>query len=237
LKAILLAAGLGTRLRPLTDKVPKCLVPIRGKPLLGYWLDVLNQCDVEEILINTHYHADQVEKFVISYASTGIVKTVYEPYLLGTAGTIRKNSKFFRRSEPSLVIHADNFCLSDLSIFRKAHQRRPDHTKITMLTFRTESPEQCGIVDLDAANVVTGFYEKIKNPPGNIANGAVYIFEPEVIDTICNYPGSIDDLSTDLLPLYLGRIFSWEANGPHIDIGTPANYDAARTMCSQLAFE
>ena len=64
MKAFLLAAGLGTRLRPLTDSVPKCLLPINGKPILEIWLEKLAECGVEEVLINTHHLADQVEGFI-----------------------------------------------------------------------------------------------------------------------------------------------------------------------------
>ena len=70
MKAILLAAGLGTRLRPITDNVPKCLVPINGKPLLGYWLDSLAKAGVGPILINLHHHSDKVIDFVKEYANS-----------------------------------------------------------------------------------------------------------------------------------------------------------------------
>ena len=81
MKAVLLAAGLGTRLRPLTDQIPKCLVPINDRALLEYWLEDLLKLEVEEILINTHHLADQVEQFLVPYSQSGRVKSIYEKEL------------------------------------------------------------------------------------------------------------------------------------------------------------
>ena len=95
MKAVLLAAGLGTRLRPITDNIPKGLVPIRGKPLLAYWLDALVDAGVESVLVNLHYLADQVSEFVETRTDRNRITLVEEPVLLGTAGTVRENCEFF----------------------------------------------------------------------------------------------------------------------------------------------
>ena len=98
-----------------------------------------------------------------------------------------------------------------------------------MMNFETDYPQSCGILELDERGVVTGFHEKVQNPPGNIANGAVYIFEPEVVRFICSESGNpISDISNDLLPRYLQRIFTWPTDGLHIDVGTLANLEKAR---------
>ena len=94
-KAILLAAGLGTRLRPITENTPKCLVEIAEKPLLRYWIDYLDSINCESVLINTHYLSDQVEKYVNQISNIKMeIKLVYEKELLGTAGTLIKNFDF-----------------------------------------------------------------------------------------------------------------------------------------------
>ena len=94
-RALLLAAGLGTRLRPITLHTPKCLVPIKGEPLLGHWLRKLEIAGCDSVLINTHYLADQVEAFLKGWqSSTMVVQTVHEPQLLGTAGTLLANQAF-----------------------------------------------------------------------------------------------------------------------------------------------
>ena len=97
INALLLAGGLGTRLRPLTDTIPKCLVPIGGKPLLERWLDTLSQIDCTRVLINKHYLAEQVDAFLesVDYSDMN-VQTIFEEQLLGTAGTLLKNKDFQR---------------------------------------------------------------------------------------------------------------------------------------------
>ena len=219
MKAILLAAGLGTRLRPLTDTIPKCLVPIGGRPLLSYWLDALAEVGITDILVNLHHLADQVRSYVQARPDSQNITLVYEKELLGTAGTIRENADFFKE-EQVMVIHADNFCTADLKKFIMAHDRRPAGTEITMMTFITDQPETCGIVETNSFGVVTAFHEKVQNPPGNIANGAVYIWEPSVARFISESERNLRDISRDLIPISLGRINSWPSNGHHIDIGT-----------------
>ena len=88
-----------------------------------------------------------------------------------------------------------------------------------MMTFNTKTPRTCGIVELDANGVVIGFHEKVKNPPGNLANGAVYLLEPEVLQWICDRP-EITDFSTQVLPHFIGRTATWHNEGTHIDIGS-----------------
>tara|TARA_B100001123_G_C15301166_1_gene1021085 strand:- start:1842 stop:2549 length:708 start_codon:yes stop_codon:yes gene_type:complete len=233
MKAVLLAAGLGTRLRPITDHVPKCLVPINGKPLLGYWFDSLAKAGINSILINLHHHSEKVMDFVKQYANRSDVRMVYEPKLLGTGGTLKQNSEFLC-SDQVLVVHADNFCLVNLEKLYLAHQRRPSSTEITMMTFVTDDPTSCGIVETDAHGVVIEFYEKVKNPPCNVANAAVYIFQQSVIEHISNINDCFFELSTDVLPKYLDKIFTWEADDIHIDIGTFKNLQKANAAMASV---
>lgn len=96
-RALLLSAGLGTRLRPITLHTPKCLVPIGGEALLGRWLRKLEMAGCDSVLVNTHYLAEQVEAFLKSWqSSTMTVQTVHEPELLGTAGTLITNQEFLK---------------------------------------------------------------------------------------------------------------------------------------------
>ena len=226
---MLLAGGLGTRLRPLTNTIPKCLVPINGRPLLAYWFDALQHAGITSVLINLHYLEHRVRSFIESRADKSAIHTVYEPELLGTAGTLRNNSDFLG-SKPVMVIHADNLCLSDLKLFVEAHRNRSSGTEITMMTFNADDPKRCGVVELNDRNIVTAFHEKVANPPGNIANAAVYIFESTVIEYICLQEKSYLDLSTDVLPHYVDRIFTWPANKFHIDIGNLANLKKANSF-------
>lgn len=227
MKAILLAAGLGTRLRPLTDALPKCLVPINGLPLLGIWLDCLDTAGVGPFLVNTHYLSDEVRRFVSASPYAAKTTLAHEPTLLGTGGTVLANRDFFGR-EPVLVAHADNLAICAWNEFVEGHRRRTPGTVLTMMTFDTDVPQSCGIVEVDAQGVVTAFHEKVKHPPGTLANGAVYILEPEVIDVMASIGGPSLDLSTQVIPRFIGRMQTWHNAGIHRDIGTPDSWRRAQ---------
>ena len=225
MKALLLAAGLGTRLRPLTDHTPKCMVPIHGKPLLQIWLERLAAAGVGSCLINTHHLADQVSAFVSSRSWSQKITLAHEAILLGTAGTLLKNLDFFQ-GEDGMLIHADNYCLADLQAFVESHRQRPMHCLMSMMTFRTDNPSSCGIVELDAQGVVVGFHEKVASPPGNLANAAIYLLSAEMMDMLHAHSG-LTDMSTQVLHRFIGRIHTWETKELFLDIGTPENYKKA----------
>lgn len=215
----MLAAGLGTRLRPITETIPKCLVPIRGKPLLGYWLDALFSGGVDNALINTHHLAEAVRAYVQASRWRDRVDLVHEDKLLGTGGTILAN-RHWLGTGPFIVAHADNLTRFDVANFIAAHADRPARAEITMMTFSTDSPQSCGIVELGESGVVLGFHEKVENPPGNLANAAVYILEPTVIKYLASLGREVIDLSTEVLPHYIGRIATFHNADYHRDIGT-----------------
>jgi len=224
MRALLLAAGLGSRLLPLTAKTPKCLITVDGRPLLDYWLELLFEADIERVLINTHWLGGQVADFVRASRWAPRVDIVHEDELLGTGGTVLA----WLDERPFIVAHADNLTDFDCAGIIAAHRaRRPDHL-ITMLGFRTDDPSSCGILTLDERDTVIAFHEKVENPPGNLANGAVYVFEPEVIDVIAARGTPVVDLSTEIIPGLTGRILCVETNGYHRDIGTPESLRRAR---------
>ena len=227
-RALLLAAGLGTRLHPLTHSCPKCLMPIGSRPLLEHWLCVLYKNGITKVLVNIHHHRTLVESFLARNQFQGWVYGAYEPQLLGTAGTLRQNREFFE-DQPVLLVHADNWCQCNFSEFLGFHSnRRPRGTSITMMTFRTPLPTTCGIVEVDGKGVVQSFHEKIENPPGNLANGAVYLLEPEVSAWIGGRR-FVKDFSTQVIPHFLGRIATWENRGFHRDIGMIQSLLAAQS--------
>jgi len=232
MRTLLLAAGLGTRLRPITDHLPKCLVPIQGQVLLQIWLERLIQAGLGPFLINTHYLAELVQSFVSSSPFANKITLSHESALLGTAGTVLTNRDFFA-GQDGLVIHADNYCKADLKAFVDAHHTRPSGCLMTMMTFQTETPESCGIVELDHRGVVMQMHEKVVNPPGNLANGAIYIFSNELLaDLAINHP-HLTDISTEVIPLCLGRIYTYQTKELFADIGTPEIYERINRKLAQ----
>lgn len=228
MRALLLSAGMGTRLRPLTENIPKCLVPIHGRPLLDYWLDTLVNGGVKEILINTHYLSPLVVDYVNKSSWSSYVTCVYEDSLLGTGGTILKNRIFFQ-DEDFIVAHADNLTIFDLGNFTACHMARSKDIELTMMIFESPDPRSCGIVELDEKGTVQSFHEKVAFPPGNLANAAVYILTPTVCDFIASIGRVEIDFSTEVIPHFLGRITTFFNSSYHRDIGTIQSWSDAHT--------
>lgn len=227
MNALLLAAGLGTRLRPLTDRVPKCLVPIRGRPLLAYWLDLLLGAGIERVVVNTHYLPEQVAAFLSTSPHAGRVQAAYEPELLGTGGSILRHHAAMGPG-PFLVAHADNLSRFDVGAFLACHRARPADCEATMMTFETETPSSCGIVEVDRQGVVTSFAEKPSAPRSRLANGAVYVLEPSVLERLRALGRATADLSTEILPGLVGHMVAFHNAVYHRDIGSPAAYAQAQ---------
>jgi len=233
MKILLLAAGYGTRLLPLTEKTPKCLVKINDVPLLSYWLRMLDKKDYE-IIVNTHYLFDIVNEYIKKQTFKNlIVRVVYEESLLGTAGTIRANKNFFSDSD-FMVIHADNLSIFKIDDFIKTHKQRKKGIEITMMTFNTDEPQNCGIVEVENS-IVKKMHEKKIGHYGNIANGAIYLFSRKVLDVIINKRA--DDISTQVIPEFLGRIQVFQNNIYHRDIGNMESYSKANLEIKNINIE
>ena len=156
-KALLLAGGLGTRLRPLTETVPKCLIPVAGKPMLDYWYDALEAAGISDVLLNTHHLRDQVVNHInaANAARSLSITEAWEPQLLGSAGTLAANRGFGDGADEIVIIYADNLSDVDLSALVAFHRAHGD--PMTMMLFHTEYPEQCGIATLDEQDRITDF--------------------------------------------------------------------------------
>jgi mannose-1-phosphate guanylyltransferase len=228
MNVLLLAAGLGTRLRPLTDNIPKCLVIVKNQILLDIWMKNIISNKLNLIFINTHYLHEKVE-FHIKSNYKFPVNILYEPFLLGTYGTISNNIHRFINDD-LLVIHADNYTRFDLNYLIEAHNHRPKTCLMTMLTFSTNSPHECGIVELDNDNVLIDFYEKSPLIKGNIANAAIYIFSRELLQELALLKFQITDIAKDLIPLYKSRIYTYHTSEIFLDIGTIENYKIANNL-------
>jgi mannose-1-phosphate guanylyltransferase len=222
-KALLLAAGLGTRLRPLTDTVPKCLVPIAGKPLIDYWFENLQRAGIEECLINTHHLRDAVKTHVERYSASHPLRVMeaYEPTLLGSAGTVHANRDFADGADSMLLIYADNLSNVDLRQVLEFHGTHAD--PVTMLLFHTPYPKQCGIAELDAGGRVVEFVEKPEHPKSDLANAGLYVMDAEVYREIADR--NVFDIGFHVLPHLVGRMSGFVFDGYHRDIG---NYESLR---------
>ena len=221
-----MAAGLGTRLRPLTDRTPKCLVPIAGRPLLDYWIDALRRVGVAEARINTHHLPEPVRDYIGQINSEGDLELTeaYEPALLGSAGTVHANRDFIAPGEEALIIYSDNLSDVDLGRMIAFHRAHPD--PFTMLLFRTTVPEKCGIAEMEADGRITAFIEKPERPKSNLANAGVYMMSAEAYHEIADLDAF--DLGFDALPRFVGRMRGFVHEGYHRDIGDLDALEQAR---------
>lgn len=227
MRAILLSAGYGKRLLPLTKNKPKCLLKIKGKVLLDLWLDKLINLGIKKILINVHYKKEMIIKHIKKSKYRNFVKIIEETKILGTAKTLIVNYDFYKSSD-LMLIHSDNLCIDDLRKFLIAHKKKPKNCLMTMLAFNTLTPETCGILKLNNKGIVTKMYEKKKNSPGNLANGAVYILSKKLTKNLQKH--NYFDFSLDVIPTLMGKIFVYKTNAPFIDIGTPKNFKKSQIL-------
>ena len=231
MKAFLLAAGLGARLRPLTLSTPKCLVPVNGKPLLQWWIELFRQHGITEVLINTYYLRGKVAEFIAENNSGNSGVTLYEARedrLTGSGGMVRNNRHFVDGEESFMIAYADNLTDTDLSEFQSFHRNvcLPNNGVLSMALFRTNLPEQCGIAELDSTRRITAFTEKPEHPASNLANAGIYIAGQELFSFLPEC--EILDFGKDILPLLVNRMYGWEDSNYLIDIGTPENYAKAQ---------
>ena len=235
MKAFLLAAGMGTRLKPYTDTVPKCLIPILGKPLLEIWLDHLRRSGVQDVLINAHHHAEQVTSFVQRYGLRHEDMRVvihHEPTLLGSAGTLWCCRDFVDSQEDFMIIYADNLTNVNLERFGKFHGIcRKDGGVLTMGLFHAPHPRACGIAEVDSDGRILGFEEKPETPRSDLANAGIYMTSPEIFRYFPEMPAATPEFVLDfgrhVLPRLSGRMYGYLIPDYLRDIGTLESYHLA----------
>ena len=232
-KAFLLAAGLGTRLRPLTDTTPKCLLPVGGRPLLAWWVALLEYYGFTEVLVNLHHLPDQVSRYLAGLETSIRFETYHEPTLLGSAATVRRN-RAFAGEGPFLVAYADNLTSADLSALMASHLAGADGGQplLTMALFESPEPHRCGIAELDAAATIISFEEKPAAPKSNLANAGLYVADGRLFDEIPSQEPA--DFGRDVLPRLVGRMRGHPLGQPLIDIGTPQSYAAAQHAVARM---
>lgn len=224
MKAFLLAAGIGSRLRPITSTTPKCMLEIGGRPLLGIWLDELAAAETDEVLVNLHYLPDVVRAYVAGRDGPPAVRLFFEPVLLGSAGTLAANRDWVAEEDFFLACNADN--LTDFDLRSLAEDHRQSGAVATLTAFRSPNPAAGGVLETDAGGWVASFTEKPAHPVSDLVNAGMYAFGPALLDEIgCPPPR---DIGYDLLPRLVGRARTVLVEGYFRDIGTADAYRRAR---------
>jgi mannose-1-phosphate guanylyltransferase len=225
MKAFILAAGSGTRLRPLTDTVPKCLLPIRGVSLLQIWLHNCGAAGIDQVLINVHANADKIRDFAHMHTGPVRVTVVEEEQLLGSAGTLVANRGFVHSEKDFFVLYGD--VLTNVSLAGLLAFHRDQELPATLGVYQVPNPTQCGIVTADERGVIQSFVEKPDRSDSNWAFSGVMVARPEIIDRIpAQRPA---DIGFHLLPRLVGQMAAYPISSYLLDIGTLANYTLAQS--------
>lgn len=229
-KAMLLAAGEGTRLRPLTLETPKVLLPIGGRPLIEYQLSWLKRHGIEEVAINLHHLGNKVKDFLGDGSHFG-VKIFYstEEKLLGTAGGVKRMEHLFHNT--FTVVYADVLTNFNLSAMVKFHQQ--NKAVATLVIFEAPNPTEVGVVELSPEGRILSFVEKPKTANlelQSLASGGVYVMEKEVLKYIPSQ--GFSDFAYDIFPKLLELSlpiygYALKSQDYLIDIGTIEKYNQA----------
>src|ERR1700736_4072059 len=225
MKAILLAGGKGTRLRPLTIHTPKPIVPIFDRPFLHYQLDLLKQVpEIDEVILSLNYQPRRIEEIFGDGSDSGLaIRYVVEPAPLGTGGAVRYASESLRDSV--VVFNGDVLTQVDLAAVIALHRERK--AKATIVLTPVENPSAYGLVETDARGNIRRFLEKpnADEITCNTINAGIYVLEPETFERIPkDTPWSIE---RSFFPSLIERRETFVAyvyRGYWIDIGTPEKY-------------
>jgi mannose-1-phosphate guanylyltransferase len=233
MKAFLLAAGKGSRLQPITEHMPKCLVPINGKPILQIWLELCARYEIEEVLINLYHFPDLVRNFIHSSTWNLKINLVHEEKLLGSGGTVLANKEFVKNEERFFIFYADN--LTNVNLMQMTNFDNMHRSPLTMGLFRTDSPETCGIAEVNENSLIIGFEEKPKKPKSNLANAGIYLAKKEIWDYFPHQ--EFIDFGFDILPRLVGKMYGYEMRDYLMDIGTIENYNKAQETWKEIVLE
>jgi mannose-1-phosphate guanylyltransferase len=198
MRAMIMAAGKGTRLRPITDLVPKPMAPIVNRPALYHILRLLDRHGIHEVVINLHHLADTITNYFGDGSWMGMKITYsFEPELLGTAGGV-KNNEAFLGGDTFLVMSGDALTDLDLTGLVSAHRRR--RSLATLAVKEVADPSQFGVVVADDDDRVVAFQEKPSREEARsrLCNCGIYVFEPEIFSHIRD--GGFDDFGTRVFP-------------------------------------
>ncbi|MBI4744698.1 MAG: NDP-sugar synthase [Actinobacteria bacterium] len=225
MKAMILAAGLGTRLRPLTEEISKPMVPIVNKPVMEHIVELLATHKIKDVIANLHYYADAIKGHFGDGGKWGInLNYSFEETLMGTAGGVKKARNFFD-SNAFIVLSGDALTDVNLSGLVSFHQERK--ALATIVLTEVEDSSKYGVVITDKEGRITEFQEKPtrEEAKSNLANSGIYVFDPEIFKFIPE--NSFYDFGKNLFPLLLEkneRFYGFKHKDYWNDVGSLEEY-------------
>lgn len=225
MKAVILAAGLGTRMQAVFPNIPKVMLPIGGKPLLEWAITHLKKFGFNEIYINLHFLPEKIKNYFGDGEKFGVKITYsFEPEILGTAGALVNFKKYL--NETFTVVYGDVLTTLDFGKFLKFHQQKK--SQATLLVHQTDHPEDSDLVRIDNKGKIIKFYLKPHKKPikdTGLSSAAIYILEPEILKFLSEKVPS--DFVHDFFPVLIKeklRLFGYESTEFAKDVGTPKRY-------------
>lgn len=221
-KAVILSAGLGTRLGGMTSNCPKVMVPICGKPMLEHHVEWLRAAGVEEFYLNLHYLPEVISDYFGDGSRFGVrIEYSYEDRLQGTAGSLRGFRQFL--DQPFLVQYGDVFSRLDVAALTDFHWIRSSHA--SLVVHPSSHPHDSDIVTLDAEGRISQLHHKPGDARfGNIGNAGAYLLEPVVFEHLSGETNDEVDFCRDLFPkmqLHGCPLFGYNTDDLLLDVGTP----------------
>lgn len=219
---------MGKRLRPITNDIPKCLVDLNGLNLLDIWISKLKSINLKYIYINVFYFQDKIMNYInTNYPNDSQIKIIKENKLYGTGGTLIKNlSKFLL--DDLFLIHSDNYTEDNLKSYVNFASQNDEKTMLYLMAHYTDYPKECGILEINNNKILKGFHEKVKNPPGNLANSAIFILKKKLLNKLKNNQNKSNDIidfSKEIIPNYIGKSKVYITNNFFEDIGSIKSYN------------
>lgn len=232
-EVILLAGGLGTRLRSVLQDTPKCMAPVKGLPFLEYVMDYLLKWDVQRFILAVGYKGDQiVNYFGENYKNTPVVYSI-EDSPLGTGGGILQ-ALTFCRSSIVLVLNGDTIFTIDIRQLIDQHHK--SNAGMSIALRKVDDISRYGEVIIDPNNKVIAFAEKHNQQRAGLINGGVYLIDPVVYKSVA--PSAVFSLENDLFPLLIQDqlLFGFPSDGYFLDIGIPSDYLKAQNELKSLEY-
>ena len=240
---MVMAAGVGSRLDPLTQNIPKPLVPILNKPVMDILLEHLSSHGIKKVIANTHYLAEQIQQRYTKNSPVDIdFSYIHETELSGTAGGVKKCQHFFEDCEDFLVVSADGFHNVNLDKIIQSHYESGCIATMAIIDVPHEEVFKYGVVVTSEDNRVLEFQEKpsIEEAKSNYINTGIYVFNKRIFDFIPD--GQKYDFAKNVFPSLLGadeKINTYKLNSYWNDIGTTNQYIQSNidAFCNEYLIE
>lgn len=228
MKVLILAGGLGTRLRQVVQNVPKPMAPIQNRPFLEYLLDDWIQKGFSDFYLLTCHQAQKIEYHFQGEYKQSEIHTIKEPEPLGTGGALLYALDQINTSEELIVINGDTFFEIDFEQMLKFHREK--NSSLTLGLRQVESNDRYSGIEINNEGVIKNFSQREKGSSQLLINAGVYLLNPDLFKRDDFIVGEKFSLEDDLFPKLIqsGSVYGFPSSGKFIDIGIPQDYAKAQ---------